>query len=86
MAALSKQSYKWIIIVTFVGIILVPGIMPSAIFKTTSLVILGSICLLFEFLSLRNLDAKAVNYKSENRQTLLLILLTIILVGLNFIV
>lgn len=86
MAVLAKQNYKWIIIVTFVGILFIPGMMPSALFKMIALVGLGSVCLIFEFLSLRNLDSKADDFKSEFRQTWLLIALTIILLVVNFLV
>lgn len=84
MALLSKQNYKWIIVITFLGIIFVPGLMPAAIFKTISLVLFGGLCLIFEYLYLKNIPANAP--KSEKNQTLLLILLTIMLLGLNFIV
>jgi hypothetical protein len=84
MAALSKQNYKWIIVITFLGIIFVPGLMPAAIFKTIALVVFGGICLLFEFLYLKDIPANAP--KSEKSQTILLIFLTIVLLGLNFII
>jgi hypothetical protein len=84
MAALSKQNYKWIIVIAFLGIIFVPGMMPAAIFKTISLVVFGAICLLFEILYLKEIPANAP--KSEKNQTLLLILVTIMLLGLNFMV
>lgn len=87
MAILSnRQSYKWVIILTFIGIILVPGMMPSPMFKTITVLALGAVCLLFEFLSLKNLDSKTEDFKSEFRQTLLLIALTIILLVVNFLV
>jgi hypothetical protein len=87
MAILSqKQSYKWIIIVSFISIILVPSMIQSPTFKTTSVLGLGAVCLLFEFLSLKSLNSGIENYKSEVRQTLILIVLTIILIVVNFLV
>lgn len=90
MASLSNgrtsKSYKWFIILSFLGIIFVPGMMPSPTFKTAALGVLGAICLLFEFLSLKNLNSSSDNFKSEFRQTLLLIALTIALLGVNFVV
>lgn len=82
----SKQSHKWFIIISFIGIILVPSMMPSPTFKTVSVISLGAICLLFEFLNLKNLDSKSESFKSETRQTWLLIGLTVILVVVNFLV
>ena len=86
MAALSKQNHKWVIILTFISIIIVPGMLQSPMLKTIAVVGLGGICLLFEFLSLKNLSSSATNYKSEFRQTLLLIVLTVILLVVNFLV
>ena len=86
MATLSKPNYKWVIILTFIGIILVPSMMPSPTFKTVAVLGLGAICLFFEFLALKNINPVTENYKSESRQTLVLILLTIILLVVNFFV
>lgn len=87
MALLSnKHSYKWYIILSFIGIILIPSMIPSPTFKTISALGLGAICLLFEFLNLKNLDSKAENFKTESRQTWVLIMLTIILLVVNFLI
>ncbi|WP_435354547.1 hypothetical protein [Emticicia sp. SJ17W-69] len=59
---------------------------PSPMFKTVSAISLGVICLLFEFLNLKNLDSKAESFKSEARQTWILIGLTVILIVVNFLV
>ena len=84
MAALPKQNYKWVIIITFIGIILVPSMMPSPTFKTIALIAFGAVCLFFELLSLRSINSNAENFKSEYRQTLVLIMLTITLLVVNF--
>jgi hypothetical protein len=86
MAVLSKQNYKWLIIIVFISIILVPSMIPSPTFKAIVIVALGALCLLFEFLSLKSLNSSAENFKSEFRQTLFLILVTIILLVVNFLV
>jgi heme/copper-type cytochrome/quinol oxidase subunit 4 len=86
MAALSKQNYKWVIILTFIGIILVPSMVPSPTFKTIALIGLGVVCLFFELLSFRSLHSNDENFKSEYRQTLLLIILTITLLVVTFFV
>ncbi len=85
MTLLKKQNYKWIIVLSFLGIIFVPGMLPSPTFKTPVLVVFGGICLICELLYLRSLDAKTENFKSDFRQTLALILFTIILLVVNFV-
>ena len=87
MAILSNgQSYKWFIILSFLSLIIVPSMILSPTFKTIAVFGLGGICLLFEFLSLKNLNSKAESFKNEFRQTLVLIALTIILTVVNFLV
>ena len=86
MATLSKPNYKWVIILTFIGIILVPSMMPSPTFKTVAVLGLGAISLFFEFLSLKNINSATKNFKAESRQTWVLILMTIILLVFNFVV
>lgn len=86
MTFLSSQNFKWIIIVLFLGLIIAPAQMPSPTFKSIALGILGGGCLFFEVLSLRSLKNNSENYRSEFRQTVLLIILTILLLIVNLVI
>lgn len=86
MTFLSNQNFKWVIIVLFLGVIIAPAQMPSPTFKSIALGVLGGGCLFFEFLSLRSLKSSAENYRSEFRQTLLLIFLTVMLLIVNLVI
>ena len=85
MAVLSKQSYRWIIVLTFLGIIILPGMMPSPTLRNTTLAVLGLICLIFQFLNLSVADPTR-NRKTDVIQSWILILFTIILLIVNFMV
>jgi hypothetical protein len=86
MTFLSSQNFKWIIVVLFLGLIIAPAQMPSPTFKSIALGVLGGGCLFFEILSLRSLKNTAENYRSEFRQTVLLIFLTIMLLIVNLVI
>lgn len=86
MTFLSSQNFKWIIIVLFLGLIIAPAQMPSPTFKSIALGVLGGGCLFFELLSLRSLKNSTENYRSEFRQTVLLIFLTIMLLVVNLVI
>lgn len=85
MAILSKQSYRWIIVLTFLGIIILPGMMPSPTLRNTTLGVLGFICLICQFLNLRIVDPNR-NRKTDIVQSWILILFTIVLLIVNFMV
>lgn len=85
MAVLSKQSYRWIIVLTFLGIIILPGMMPSPTLRNTTLGTLGLICLIFQFLNLKVVDP-ARSRKTDVIQSWVLILFTVILLVVNFMV
>ncbi|GGD70234.1 hypothetical protein GCM10011514_37900 [Emticicia aquatilis] len=86
MTFLSSQNFKWIIVVLFLGLIIAPAQMPSPTFKSIALGVLGGGCLFFELLSLRSLKNNSENYRSEFRQTVLLIFLTILLLIVNLVI
>ena len=86
MTFLSSQNFKWIIVVLFLGLIIAPAQMPSPTFKSIALGVLGGGCLFFEVLSLRSLKNNSENYRSEFRQTVLLIALTILLLIVNLVI
>ncbi|GAB2647352.1 hypothetical protein [Emticicia sp. W12TSBA100-4] len=86
MTFLSNQNYKWIIIVLFLGVIIAPAQMPSPTFKSIALGVLGGGCIIFELLSLRSLKSSTENYRSEFRQTVLLIFLTVMLLVVNLVI
>lgn len=86
MTFLSSQNFKWIIIVLFLGLIIAPAQMPSPTFKSIALGVLGGGCLFFEILSLRSLKNTTEKYRSEFRQTVLLIFLTIMLLIVNLVI
>jgi hypothetical protein len=86
MTFLSSQNFKWIIIVLFLGLIIAPAQMPSPTFKSIALGVLGGGCMFFEFLSLRSLKSSAENYRSQFRQTVLLIFLTVMLLIVNLVI
>lgn len=86
MTFLSNQNYKWIIIVLFLGVIIAPAQMPSPTFKSIALGVLGGGCIIFELLSLRSLKSNTENYRSEFRQTVLLIFLTVMLLVVNLVI
>jgi hypothetical protein len=54
--------------------------------KSIALGIFGGGCLFFGLLSLRSLKKNADNYRSEFRQTALLILLTVMLLIVNLVI
>jgi hypothetical protein len=85
MAVLSKQSYKWIIVLTFLAIIIVPGMMPSPTLRNTTLGIVGGLCLIFQFLNLKVVNPER-SRKADIIQSWVLILFTIILLIVNFMV
>jgi len=85
MAVFSKQSYRWIIVLTFLAIIIVPGMMPSPTLRNVTLGVVGLICLLFQFLNLNTVDPNR-SRKADVIQSWVLILFTIILLIVNFMV
>jgi hypothetical protein len=56
------------------------------LFKSIALGVFGGGCLFFELLSLKSLKINANNYRSEFRQTVLLIFLTIMLLIVNLVI
>jgi hypothetical protein len=86
MTFLSNQNFKWIIIVLFLGLVVAPAQIPSPMFKSIALGVFGGGCLFFELLSLKSLKNNADTYRSEFRQTILLIFLTIMLLIVNLVI
>lgn len=86
MTFLSNQNYKWIIIVLFLGLVIAPAQIPSPMFKSITLGVFGGGCLFFELLSLRSLKNSSENYRSQFRQTVLLIVLTVLLLIVNLVI
>lgn len=86
MTFLSNQNYKWIILVLFLGLVFVPAQIPSPMFKSIALGFFGGGCLFFELLSLKSLKNTANTYRSEFRQTVLLIILTVMLLIVNLVI
>ncbi|CAH0995680.1 hypothetical protein EMA8858_01805 [Emticicia aquatica] len=86
MSIISSQNFKWIIIVLFLGLIIVPAQIPSPTIKSTAVGVLGGLCLFFEILSLRSLKNSAEYSQIKFRQTSLLIFLTILLLVVNFVI
>ena len=85
MAVLSKQSYRWIIVLSFLGIIILPGMMPSPTLRNTTLGALGLICLVFQFLNMGVVTPDR-SRRADIIQAWILILFTIILLIVNFMV
>lgn len=85
MAVLSKKSYRWIIVLTFLGIIILPGMMPSPTLRNTTLGVLGLVCLVCQFLNMRIIDPER-NRKTDVIQSWILFLFTIVLLIVNFMV
>ena len=85
MAVLSKQSYRWIIVLSFLAIIILPGMMPSPTLRNTTLGVVGLICLIFQFLNLNTVDPNR-SRKADVIQSWILLLFTIILLIVNFMV
>ncbi len=86
MTFLSSQNYKWVIVVLFLGLVIAPAQMPSPMFKSITLGVFGGGCLFFQLLSLRSLKNNTENYQSQFRQTVLLIVLTIMLLIVNLVI
>ena len=86
MMSLSSQNYKWVIVLLFVGIIVVPAQMPSPTFKFVALAVLGGGCLFFEVLSLRSLKNTYPSFRNDARQTISLIVLTVLLLVVNLVI
>lgn len=81
--SLSNQNYKWVIILLFLGLVVVPFQLPSPTLKMGASIAFGGACIFFEFLSLKSLKAAEENLKAKTIQTILLIVLTGILLVLN---
>ncbi|AFK04420.1 hypothetical protein Emtol_3291 [Emticicia oligotrophica DSM 17448] len=86
MTFFTNQNYKWTIIILFLGLIIAPAQMPSPTFKSIALAVLGGGCLFFELLSLRSLKKDGQNFRTEFRQTTLLITLTALLLVVNLVI
>jgi membrane-bound ClpP family serine protease len=84
--SISNQNYKWIIILLFLGLVIVPAQIPSPMIKNGAIGVLGGFCLLFEFLSLKSLKNSEEMYQTKFRQTSLLIVLTVLLLVVNFVI
>jgi hypothetical protein len=84
--SISNQNYKWIIIIFFLGLVIVPAQIPSPMIKNIAIGILGGLCLFFEVLSLRSLKNSDEMYQTKFRQTSLLIILTVLLLVVNFVI
>jgi hypothetical protein len=85
MTFLTKQNYKWVIIILFLGIIVGPSQIPSPTFKSLILAVFGGGALFFELLSLRSLKKTDEKFQTNFRQTMLLIVLTVLLLVVNFV-
>jgi membrane-bound ClpP family serine protease len=83
---ISNQNYKWIIILLFLGIIIIPSQISSPTIKSAALGVLGGLCLIFEVLSLRSLKNTEEKYQAKFRQTVILFVLTILLLVVNFLI
>jgi hypothetical protein len=77
---LKPESYKWIVLISFLALIFLPKQMPLDWLKWIITILFGLICLIFEFASLKN------STKGEARQTYLLMLFTVIMAVVNFLV
>ncbi|MCU0324855.1 MAG: hypothetical protein MUF45_06325 [Spirosomaceae bacterium] len=73
-----KENFKWVIIVTFFGLVFLPGKMPPLPALKFSVVgVMGGLCLLFQLFYLKNVAPTTESPKADIRQTLILIFLTI---------
>ena len=86
MTFLSHQNYKWIIIILFLGLVIIPAQIPSPNFKSIALAIFGGGSLFFEMLSLRSLNRNETEYRTNFKQTILLIVLTVLLLVVNLVI
>lgn len=78
MALFKKENYKWIIILTFFGLIFLPGKMPPLpAIKFSVVGLMGGLCLLYQLIYLKNVVPTTENPKTDARQTLILMFLTI---------
>lgn len=84
--SISNQNYKWIIILLFLGIIIIPSQISSPTIKNGAIGVLGGLCLLFEILSLKSLKNGQEKYQTKFRQTVILFVLTILLLVVNFLI
>ncbi|PLK44582.1 hypothetical protein [Emticicia sp. TH156] len=88
MAIFSKRSFVWIIVLSFLGIILLPGMIQSPSTRHIILVVFGSICLLFQLISMAIGGSSSTerNPKTDRIQSIVLLILTITLLVVNFLV
>ncbi|UTA66246.1 hypothetical protein [Emticicia sp. 21SJ11W-3] len=87
MAIFSKRSFVWIIVLSFLGIILLPGMIQSPSTRHIILAVFGSICLLFQLISMATGGNSAErNPKTDRIQSIVLLILTITLLVVNFLV
>jgi hypothetical protein len=70
---LSANRLKWIIIISFLALIFLPGQMPAAIIKKIAIGLCGAICVIFQLINLKN----SSNAKNDRLQSILLLLITI---------
>ncbi len=69
---LSANKLKWTIIISFLALVFLPGQMPAAVLKQIAIGVCGAICVLFQFINLKN-----ANTKSNRIQSIILLLITI---------
>jgi hypothetical protein len=87
MAIFSKRSFVWIIVLSFLGIILLPGMVQSPSTRNIILAVFGSICLLFQFISMAIGGSNSErNPKTDRIQSIVLLILTVTLLIVNFLV
>jgi uncharacterized membrane protein YeaQ/YmgE (transglycosylase-associated protein family) len=69
---LSANRLKWIIIISFLALVFLPGQMPAAILKKITIGLCGAICVIFQLMNLKN-----INSKSDRFQSIFLLFITI---------
>lgn len=70
---LSANRLKWIIIISFLALVFLPGQMPAAILKKIAIGLCGAICVIFQLINFKNIT----NQKGDRFQTIFLLLITI---------
>lgn len=82
-----KENFKWVIIITFFGLVFLPGkVPPLPALKFSVVGVMGGLCLLYQLFYLKNVAPTTETPKSDTRQTLILMLLTIGVIVAYFVI
>lgn len=81
MSAISKDRLKWVAIISFLLLVFVPGKIPMPLVKNIAIGLFGAITVFSQLMSLKDAETK-----SQYREGIILLVLSVIIVALFFII